>query len=257
MYSFYNRQRITPHLLEDDNAIYPLLALYDALNDDDDEIRDLSALTVSRLLQKSVVPLAARVELVTYCKRVYGSSPLFAWSAICRVTGNDLHVSETEPPVLESAKSQFSKALKNDDSLFVEEEQNLFIDEVRETHLWARAVEEADLQSTLETHVGLAWAQPCAALVSWVEDGLTTMINLLDKEDGPLGWTSRPAVFAVCMRVLLSAKAITRLNERRLVSGTSIQDSNILLASNVSAALLRFSQLGREKNIHGSLLLGA
>jgi hypothetical protein len=241
-------------LLEDQCAIYPLLALYDTLNDDDDEIRDLSARTVSKLLQKSLVPLAAQVELVHYMKRLYGSGALFSWSAVCRMTGNNFHGPETGPPVLESAEAQFAKALKDDDSLFVEEEQNLFIDEVRETSLWANAFEEIELHSYRESDNNSVLEQPCAALTAWVAEGLWTMTGFLDKEDGPLGWTSRPAAFAVCMRILLSARAIIQRNKRVLTSGVSIQAPHVLVVDDITSALERFLSLGQEKNVHGSLL---
>ena len=230
--------------------------MYDTLNDDDDEIRDLSALTVSTLLQRSLVPLAARVELVNYIKRLFGSSLLFYCSLVYRLTGNDLHASEVGLPLLEPAEAHFSRALKDDDSLFVEEEQNLFIDEVRETRLWAKVLEETDLQSCSETDLDSSWEKAYTALAVWITDGLATMTGLLDKDDGPLGWTSRPTVFAVCMRVLVSAKAITLHNERMLTSGISPQDPMALLSEDITAALKRFNSLGRERNIHGSLIFG-
>jgi hypothetical protein len=241
---------------QDECALHPLFALYDTLNDDDNEIRDLSALTVSILQQKSLVPLEARVELVSHIKHLYGSSLLFYWSSICRMTGNDLYESDARAPVLESAEAQFSRALKDDDSLFVEEEQNLFIDEVRETRLWAKAFEETGLQPHSKTDVHSSWGKAYTDLALWVTDGLATMASLLDRDDGPLGWTSRPAVFAVCMRVLLSAKAITLHNERWLMSDSSQQDHIAFWSEDIAAALKRFNLVGREKNIHGSLIFG-
>ena len=253
MRSFYHHPHITHQHVEDESALYPLLALYDTLNDDDDDIRDLGALTVSKLLQRSLVPLAARVELIKHIKRTYGSSALFSWATVCRMTGNDLQATETGLPLLEPVGPQFTKALRDNDSLFVEEEQNLFIDEVREAGLWSNAFEEIDLHSCPDTDIDAVWGQPFAALVTWVNEGLSTMTGLLDREDGPLGWTSRAAVFAICMRVLLSAKAIVQCNKG---TPTSVEgtDAVVPVAGHIHSALERFMILGREKNIHGSLL---
>ena len=239
--------------IEDESTLYPLLALYDSLNDDDDDIRDLSAQTVSKLLQRSLVPLAARVELIKYIRRTYRSSALFSWSAVCRMTGNDLQATEAGLPLLEPPGPQFTKALRDNDSLFVEEEQNLFIDEVREANLWSNAFEEIDLNSCPDTDINTVWEQPFAALVAWVKEGLSTMTGLLGKEDGPLGWASRPTVFAVCMRVLLSAKAILQCKKGTLTS-VKVPDAVALMAGDIQTALEKFMFLGREKNIHGSFL---
>lgn len=231
-----------------------MLALYDTLNDDDDEIRDLSARTVSTLLQRSLVPLAARVELVNHIKRLHGSNLLFYWSSICRVTGNDLYSSKVGFPLLESAEAQFSRALKNDDSLFVEEEQNLFIDEVRETRLWAKVFEETDLPFFSEANFDSSWGKAYTALSVWVTDGLATMTGLFHGDDGPLGRTSRPAVFAICMRVLVAAKAVTLNSQKRLTSGDSPQHPMALLSEDITVALERFTSLGLRRNIHGCLI---
>lgn len=256
MQSFYGHPHIAQHPPADECTLHSLLALYDTLNDDDDEIRDLSAATVSRLLQKSLVPLAARVELMEYAKKLYGHSTLFAWSVILRMTGSNLHASGSSLPQLDSAGIQFSNALKDDDSLFIEEEQNLFIDEVRETNLWSKAFEGLGVQSRPQSDAGTAWVQPCAALSAWVVDGLKFMTGLLDKEDGPLGWMSKPAAFSSCMRVLLSANVITQSQEYGLASGLSTQDSGAPVVDQIASTVEKFLRLGQERNIHSSLLFG-
>ncbi|KIN07335.1 hypothetical protein OIDMADRAFT_108260 [Oidiodendron maius Zn] len=252
--SFFNYPNTEQSQYEREHMLYPLLALYDTLNDDDDEIRDLSARTVSTLLQRSFIPLAARVELVNHIKRLHGGNLLFYWSSICRMTGNDLYSSKVGFPLLESAEAQFSRALKNDDSLFVEEEQNLFVDEVRETRLWAKVFEETDLLFFSEANFDSSWGKAYTALSVWVTDGLATMTGLFHGDDGPLGRTSRPAVFAICMRVLIAAKAITLNNQKRPTPGDSSQYPMALLSEDITAALKRFTSLGLRRNIHGSLI---
>jgi hypothetical protein len=195
------------------------------------------------------------VELLDYVKNLYGQSFLFAWHIVFRMTGNDLQESETALPELEPVEVQFVKALKDDDSLFIEEEQNLFIDEVREANLWVKVFKEMNLHS-YSTDINDVWVQPYAALANWVIDGLATMTGLLDKEDGPLGWMSRPAVFSSCMRVILSANAITQCHDREITSGDKAQNLKASIVENIILALERFYKLGGPKNIHESLLFG-
>lgn len=195
------------------------------------------------------------MELLDYVKNLYGQSFLFAWHVVFRMTGHDLQESETALPELEPVKVQFVKALKDDNSLFIEEEQNLFIDEVREANLWAKVFKEMNLHS-YSADINNVWAQPYAALVSWVIDGLETMTGLLDKEDGPLGWTSRPAVFSSCMRVISSANAITEDHKREITSGDKAQNLRASKIENIILALERFHKLSGQKNIHESLLFG-
>lgn len=100
-----------------------------------------------------------------------------------------------------SAENQLSEAIKFDDALFVIEEQNLFIDEVRETDRWIAAFE------------ALPWdgdEPSLRALEDWVASGLSSLRGLATQEDGPLGWASKPQVFAICSRIVRGVAALSR-----------------------------------------------
>ncbi|KJZ78987.1 hypothetical protein HIM_01760 [Hirsutella minnesotensis 3608] len=100
-----------------------------------------------------------------------------------------------------SAADQLAEALTVDDSLFVVEEQNLFVDEVRETELWAGAF------------CGLQWSAGDDTLVrldAWVRGGVARLGQLAEREDGPLGWTSDPRVFAICTRLVRVSDAMMK-----------------------------------------------
>lgn len=229
--SLYGNRHFGNAVVGDECALPSLFALYDSLNDDDDEIRDLSAQTASALLKKSLLPLAASRELAAYLKQKYPNSTLFAENVVCRMTGNPITYAfkyELEGLPLQTAAVHFSKALKNDDSLFVEEEQNLFVDEVREVKVWSELVCE----------------KSSYILEGWVREGLKSLNELLEKEDGPLGWMSKAATFAVCMRILVTAKAILRV-------GSAAGEDDI------KEALEVFRELGRKKKCHESLLFEA
>lgn len=147
---------------------------------------------------------------------------------VCRMTGQPYHYSQALLPT--AADEQIRTAMDFDDSLFATEEQNLFIDEVRETTRWRRVYE------TLQ-HSG-GDSPSFRRLGQWAETGLRYLVGLAArKEDGPLGWTSDQHVFAVCARILLCAAA---------AAGSG--------GSAITGLLKEFVELGERGRIHGSLL---
>ncbi|KAL3417418.1 hypothetical protein PVAG01_11418 [Phlyctema vagabunda] len=250
--SFYdNKYNVEPSV-----ALLPsLFALYDTLNDDDDEIRDQGAETVSFILGKSLVPLAAAKEFLEFLWGVQGASRYFAWNVICRITGNEDSASRIEFSHLIPAEMQLGVAMAEDDSLFVEEEQNLFIDEIREAKIWS---------GFLEKRLHSSWSGGIALLATWVIDGLEVLNTLVTKTDGPLGWTSKPSVFAQCMRIVICAKSLLRYQARYNASALSdeaadapakdqlfIQEETI---DRIRDALDTLIFLSKENQVHESLL---
>jgi hypothetical protein len=234
-----------------------MFALYDTLNDDDDEIRNLSAETVSALLRKSLVPLAARVELAKYISKVHIRARTFAWNVVCRMSGSKLETVDNVRFRLQSAGPQLVRAMKDDDSLFVQEEQNLFLDEIREAKLWIQIFEETG-PDTLTSEQGnfdieSTWQQPHTAFATWVLEGLLAL-NALVKEDGPLGWTSKPAVFALVLRLLLSANTIIQRHEGMITSAISRSVPGNRIIGGIIFALEEFVALSYGKGMHESLL---
>lgn len=230
-----------------------LLALYDALNDDDDEIRDEAADAASSILGTPLVAMEAVNSLLRWMTNHFGHLEEFKVETVCRMIGSSsrsgtLAPAGSPPPSLGGsgeptanstplllhrwtpAEAQLARALTSDDALFFVEEQNLFIEEVRETVRWA----DIAFRSLRWNNTGPADGSsspppppPLLALESWATQGLRALIRLLITDsttsittsigdgggesggsDGPLGWTSKPAVFAICARVLLSARAL-------------------------------------------------
>lgn len=130
---------------------------------------------------------------------------------------------QMRPRIWEPAKAQLDRVLHFDDSLFAVEEQNLFVDEVRETNRWVDVFQrlqwgrstEMDARGEDEDEDSVLIKQ----LVTWVRDGLLYLGALAgEKKDGPLGWASDPAVFAICTRlvrvsVALSANSATNQDD--------------------------------------------
>lgn len=176
-----------------------LLALYDALNDDDDEVRDMASSATKSILGQSITPLEASQRLQSWLVAGFPQSTVLKQIIANRLVG----VSSTSSQEWQSAEDQLDKALEFDDSLFVVEENNLFIDEVRETKRWLAMFES------------VPWTAQDSRVVElnkWVASGLGKIQALTQHEDGPLGWASNPQVFAISSRIFYCARSLLRNN---------------------------------------------
>ena len=210
------------------------LALYDRLIDDDEDVRDVGAEIVSKLVSepsnggngpirnRSLSVPAARLKLLQFMYSNYESSTTL-WTEAVRRLVPSYKISQQSPEVrnlptdsattgdsaagfYESNLIRFSpvrevlgQAMMPDTALFVEEKQNLYIDEVQEARVWSQML--IDLKPWRET------MYLNARLHDWTIDGLSVLSQTVEKDsDGPLGWISKPAVFAIGMRVILAAR---------------------------------------------------
>ncbi|KAI9870465.1 MAG: hypothetical protein M1830_004221, partial [Pleopsidium flavum] len=123
------------------------LALYDTLNDDDEEVRDLGADIVSWIVSttplhypsQSLVPLAASLRFSKFLANTYSTSSNLFVQATKRLIGQTedhycLDIIRSEDNAVKAMKIQsvhdlLISARTEDTSLFVQEKQNLFIDE--------------------------------------------------------------------------------------------------------------------------------
>ncbi|EDN98844.1 hypothetical protein SS1G_13703 [Sclerotinia sclerotiorum 1980 UF-70] len=225
-----------------------LITLYDTLNDDDDEVRELGAEIVSSILGKPLIPLAACEEFAEWLRLQYPQDQMFSWNIICRITGGDEFIFHGAYAGLCSPEDQLSAAMKQDDALFVEEEQNLFIDEVREAKLWSSILSKDFKMLENNKSAEYLWQQ-YSYLAQWVLDALRRLNVLMEKSDGPLGWTSKPTMFASCIRILLGANALVE-SRHALPEGIS----RIIRQKEIADELDIFKDLGEKNDIHPSLL---
>ncbi|KAK0621320.1 putative death-receptor fusion protein-domain-containing protein [Bombardia bombarda] len=233
--SFFTAGSSREYLL--DASYLPVVsALYNSLIDDDDDVREAAARAASGVLGEVMVPPVAADHLVASLHEQFVGIDEFKLLMGCKMAGQ-VHLIETAQWV--SAEEQLCKAMEFDDSLFAAEEQNLFIDEVRETRRWQRAflLAAADQQELANFE----------RLSEWTEAGLGFLIRLMaaagKEEDGPLGWTSDQHVFAICARVVFCAVAIVQ------VAGAGAGG-----AGKISGLLKDFTEIGRKTRTHGSLL---
>ncbi|KAI3338899.1 putative death-receptor fusion protein-domain-containing protein [Ustulina deusta] len=250
-----------------------LLVLYDALTDDDIEVREVAAEATSPILGLALVPVEAGARLLRWLVRHFGHEPDFMMHVAGRMVGHNFGSTSfviTPAPDGDSidvsgvdwisAKIQLAEAMQFDDSLFVIEEHNQYIDEVREAKRWTDVFLSSE-PSWAEDSRGKA----SKALVEWTLASLRTLIEITQSEsatsdDGSLGWTSKPQVFAICARILLCASALAKFKDTlnqvhdRGEEGNKEKEGQVY--TDVSEELGRFWKLGHgdRARVHGLLL---
>ncbi len=162
------------------------------------------------------------------------------------------------------AQTQLHLALKEDDSLFAQEEQNLFIDEVREINLWSTLLSEIPFQSFTVPRQKSAQGDDhtrrpiiIVEFAAWVADAVD-VLNKAMRKDGPLGWTSKPPAFKMAFRVLRCANALLEY-ESKLSDWSnplSYEDEPYLkfYVKRVVSGLKTFCLEGKANDIHPILL---
>lgn len=189
--------------------------------DDDEDVRDLGAKIASQIVSRSsstdevetkqhfsFSPPAVRPRLMRFIKDQYAQAYGLWNEAVLRLMG----VPASQRTVSDDAaatgsysippfSTMFREARKPDTALFVEEKQNLYIDEVDEARRWADMLSE--LKSDGLTQLLMS------RLSVWTTEALAILANYIaNEEDGPFGWTSKPEVFTIFMRVILAAKVL-------------------------------------------------
>ncbi|KAJ6063335.1 uncharacterized protein N7446_007455 [Penicillium canescens] len=201
------KPRVDPVLLN------TYLVLYDMLNDDDEELRDMSASTASWVLSHSSVspdadvtlaPLNASALLADFIVENYSDSALLGQQVLHYLTGQQPRLSASDHQNSIARVADLLVEYRQESTvLFVEEKQNLFIDDIREAEVWSRALlrleESAFPESSLQQ------------ITSWALQGLTYIIGLLGEEDGQdglMGWVSTPEAFTLGFRVITIASTL-------------------------------------------------
>ncbi|KAL8696436.1 MAG: hypothetical protein Q9201_007659 [Fulgogasparrea decipioides] len=209
----YGTQR-SPEMLQ----LY--LILYDSLLDDDEVVRDSGAAAVLKLDLSAVfrdgsedpqvpqmVP-AAREKLLDLLVAQYEDSSILGMESVQRLVGVRFvaalpHGAQEACQIqrYSSPSALFEKIRKDDTTLFVEEKQNLYVDEAQEACNWRRVL------------ISVEWTTNSTGILNglrhWAIEGVETLIKLTQKEpDGALGWTSKPNVFTMGVRVILAADAL-------------------------------------------------
>ncbi|GAD96200.1 HEAT repeat protein [Paecilomyces variotii No. 5] len=231
-------------------AIDIYLILYDMLNDDDEELREISAAVASQLLSYSsvsperavaVAPLTASKLLAEFIKTHYKCSRHLFRDAVRRVVGQPISSAAGGPQRRLVPVSQIaSEYLKESTVLFVEEKQNLYIDDIREIKVWTGVL--FGLEANASDHTILQ------EFSGWVTEGLSYFTKLaLSSNDGLLGWASKTDMFVLGMRVLSASKFL--MSQTSMALG-HLEEDRLLLKEHMQS----FLEAGRSANLHADWL---
>lgn len=243
----------------DEAAYIPcLLALYTTLVDDDEDIRALGAEAAAFVITEDasvrrpqpLVAVDAADALLAWLQSHFGRTNEFRAYVACRLVGDPLiavDIGVQDLSAWRAQKEAFDEALEVDESLFAVEEQNLFIDEVRETERWAVVFgalewdyDEIEEEDGTVSRV-LMMDSSLSALKGWTEEGLRCLTQHATKKDGPLGWASTADAFALCHRVLVCSRMMSK------VLGSEDQRVIETLQGDIQ-------RMGLQERLHGLLL---
>jgi len=222
------------------------LVVYDQVNDDDDDIRDIAAHTVSFLLDNSsaqtdMIPPFAGSCLSSTLVRRYKDSTHLARRAADRLRVGSLTVSDI---LLGETK---------DSALFAEEKQNLFIDPAREAKTWSMILSNLSPHAFDDSTI--------KDLSDWTVSGLDALTTRISGGlDGPLGWTREPDIFVLGLRIIYASEVLIHLarqTRRAIVSASTIRAKLVTLLTAGRKSEVNMLWIGEiEKVINKSLDTG-
>ncbi|KAL5335459.1 putative death-receptor fusion protein-domain-containing protein [Aspergillus crustosus] len=228
------------------------LILYDLLNDDDEELRDIAASTASYILSYSPVspkkavtlsPLNASELFATFIAQSYASSQVLFTRSTRYILGLEPRIgdSSSERKLL-SVSDTIAELRKESTILFEEEKQNLFIEVIREVDVWAAVLTHL----SKDAYDG----QLLKEVYDWVSDGLSCFSDILasdDGEDGLVGWMSKPEAYTLGVRVVSLAGVLTSKEVKAL---NLLDGEQSVLQDKLQVLLER----GRTRLFHADLL---
>ncbi|EMC99390.1 hypothetical protein BAUCODRAFT_64529, partial [Baudoinia panamericana UAMH 10762] len=172
--------------------------VYDLLDDDDEDVRDLASQSAGRILdtqggrsiRHELNPIVASQKLLGFMSRKWASDSAFVQITLSRAFGPSDALGITE---------RMRRCLTKDTALFMEEKQNLYIDETREVRAWSQVAMRLSPAAVSKA----ALAQLCTR----VEEGLAALtLELRTTPDGPLGWTTKPELFTLGLQIVYGAE---------------------------------------------------
>ncbi|GME31296.1 Armadillo-like helical [Neofusicoccum parvum] len=230
------------------------LTTHDALNDDDDELRDHAATITSRIVAgprlpppargaeiRALVPLAASAKLAAHLRTRFAADPALADAALLRLLSRESGREPGAPDAL-GRPDGFAGALRDaravSAALFAREKPNLFLDPAREVGVWGAVLEGVEMRNGTVVE-----------LEGWVVDGLRALGELAREErDGAMGWGSRGEVFLLGCRVVGAARVVLGWKRRGGVRGRRV---GRMRSSEVRRLLRETVDAWVEADVHG------
>lgn len=194
------------------------------LNDDDDELRSLSAPIASWVLSHSAIfpnqtvtlgALPASESLVKFISGNYATQPALFKYVVTRLMKQTL--SQKKQTDFKSFEILFEEYSKESLALFEEEKQNLFIDDVREIDTWTKVFRQLNKSAYDQATIN--------KLAAWVTNGLNYLNDKVTasavdgQQDDVLGWTSKPEVYTLGCLLFSVAALLIATSEKEEAGG--------------------------------------
>lgn len=178
------------------------LLLYDQLKDDDEDLRDVASGAAARLFAMSKegapsalsVPAAASQDLISFMIMHWTNSPFFADVVVGRAFGN----------IALSFAERLEASVRTDTSLFMQEKQNLYIDEADEALAWAEVGLRLPSISYSETTI--------SRLAEWTSNGLDALLAPMDDVASQPIRGLTPELFTLILQLMSSAQLLLELS---------------------------------------------
>jgi hypothetical protein len=173
------------------------LAIYDLLNDDDEDVRIAASRTAVQILLTTdtqtqnvsdLEPITASQRLLSFLIRRWARSQDFFREAFTRVFVN-----------LEPVTEQITRHSQTDQALFVEEKQNLYIDDAREIAVWSQVVMKLSWPEAVDQTLA-------KGLGAWAEQGIPSL-----RRDGT-ALVAKAETFTLGLSVIYGAEILLRLS---------------------------------------------
>ncbi len=234
------------------------MTLYDLLNDDDEDVREIAGSATSRILSTretdldhymELLPQAASEKLARFLSGRWRDDSRFTLTALKRICpafmtnhiGNTSHMSGKRA----SVKTFLERTQENSTVLFEEERQNLYIDDFRGVEIWFNVLK-----------VRPPPALDCRRwLEDWVLASLKDLSEYLDDtaaSDGPLGATSQLEVFMLFMQVVHLAGVLLRW--ARATSGVEENSAARTREADILQEAKILAEQGQRLCIHGRII---
>jgi len=194
---------LTSHGTLEREMVRICITMYDLLNDDDEDVRMLASTAASRVLaleraatsDNNMVPAVANQRLLSFMVRRWPTNRDLIDEAVRRSFG-DLEI---------SVVTSLRVAAASDTTLFVEEKQNLYVDDAREAKAWSQALMQ--LRSTAVSRTTIK------QLSHWVAEGLSELIARSGANDqGPLDSAASPELFSLGLQIIYGVQYLLYLS---------------------------------------------
>ena len=224
-------------LIPEDLQVKYCLAVYDCLLDDDEDVRAIGAQVAVKIVKgldvvkesDDVVPDVAARMLTSHLSSAFSSSTTLAHGCCSRTLGQHAITGITSP------KALLQRLLQAETTLFDEEKQNLYLDDVKEAKLWSQLFLSMSKEACSQGLVDV--------LCPWAMEGIEALTTKAEAdEDGALGWATNPEVLTLGMRVLCTTNVLLGWSAAQKVD----LDRSALIES-----LRRLGAVGKQADLPG------